>query len=97
MSQKATRCARCNRFSPLGKITYVRGVPLGPECYKTLSHREKIRTGGPNPRVVNSEDSGMFGTSDFGILCPDDLHCFQCIFFTETKCPTEVKFGALFE
>jgi hypothetical protein len=94
---KEDLCARCGRFSPSAKTVQVRGVFLGPECFKKLQLREKIRGGGSNRRLVKDANGEVHATSDFGIHCPEeDEHCLECTEFRKGRCITEIHFGIHF-
>ena len=98
-SQPRIRCVRCQKLSPQGSIKYSQGVPLGPECYKIIEFRERVRSGGPNSRMVRNTETNQFHTiSDYGEVCPsDEEHCLQCFYLNEKTCPVEDKYGVLFK
>lgn len=92
-------CARCGRIIARGqRVFYLRGVPLGSKCCSVIRHRENIRSGGFNSRVVKDLETGFFHTvSDFGVFCPKEgIHCLGCSFLRDEFCPAEISFGDFF-
>lgn len=89
---KGIQCYRCERRSPKASITYVYKVPLGPTCLQTLKDRVTLRGAGQNAKVIETPDGMVINTSDWSEkICPDkELHCLQCPYFSDNKCPLEL-------
>jgi len=84
----ADACLRC-RKTIKGPFKIIDGKKLGPDCFKIIEQRNRIKTLVPNSLEI-AEDGSIFTKTDY---C--SCSCLTCNFLSLEICPLEDSYSGI--